>query len=65
VLLSWNLIVCISILTLLVLSDANKVITVHWEDVGEEQDEQPPSQASRRLDDNAALLTAANEEAII
>lgn len=41
-----------------------KLSIVHWEDLGEEQDEQPPSQPSRRLDDSAALLTA-NEEALI
>lgn len=37
---------------------------IHWEDIGEEQDEQPSSQPSRRLADSAALLTA-NEEAIM
>ncbi|KAL9488674.1 hypothetical protein ACSS6W_000951 [Trichoderma asperelloides] len=34
---------------------------IHWEDVGEEQDEQPSNRSSARLDDGAALLSA-NEE---
>lgn len=40
---------------------ANKSITVHWEDVGEE-DEEPLNQSSGRFEASAGQLISAGEE---